>query len=262
MASYRGLAGAGWAELGFEHSYMWHQLPHHLHEAGLGDELADLLASPDYIVKKAAHFGHESLAIDRVALGRHDRPDTMPGARPGFLPAADASSTASPQSATSRPPCLLPPSAAARIPAVAAGSVTWSVPRDSTSSGRPAKERSDRGHTGAVAAVAAHGDALVSGGEDGTVRIWDLAEARPVRQRRGHTGWVYAVAISPDGRTIASAGDDATIRLWRLDTGESTGVLSGHLRRIRSLVIHCGRPARYPVPRTARSACGIPGAPA
>ena len=30
------------------------------------------------------------------------------------------------------------------------------------------------GHTGAVAAVAAHDAMLVTGGEDGTVRIWDL----------------------------------------------------------------------------------------
>ena len=28
-----------------------------------------------YIVEKAAHFGHESLAIDRVALGRSSRLD-------------------------------------------------------------------------------------------------------------------------------------------------------------------------------------------
>jgi WD40 repeat protein len=75
----------------------------------------------------------------------------------------------------------------------------------------------------------------VSGGEDGTVRIWDLADAQPVRQCRGHAGWVYAVALSPDGRTVASAGDDATIRLWRLQTGQTTGVLIGHQRRIRSL---------------------------
>ena len=39
VASYRRLTGTGWAELGFEHSYMWHQLPYHLHEAELAGEL-------------------------------------------------------------------------------------------------------------------------------------------------------------------------------------------------------------------------------
>lgn len=78
VASYRRLTGTGWAELGTEHSYIWHQLPHHLHEAQLADELAGLITSPDYVVKKAARFGHEFLAIDRVALGREIRPDTEP----------------------------------------------------------------------------------------------------------------------------------------------------------------------------------------
>ena len=196
---------------------------------------ADLLASPGYIVKKAAHFGHESLAIDRVALGRTSRPDTMPwhtarvltsGGRllHGLTSERDIAAT-----------LLVAISRAGADPTVIGrlrdmvGAQGFNIRWAATESAN------DRSHTGAVAAVATHGNALVSGGEDGTVRIWDLAEVRPVRQRHGHTGWVYAVAISPDGQTIASAGDDATIRLWQLDTGESTGVLTGHLRRIRSL---------------------------
>ncbi len=236
VASYRRLAGARWAELGFEHSYMWHQLPHHLNEAELANELADLLASPGYVVKKAAHFGHDSLAIDRVALGRSDRPDSLPWRTARILTSAgrllygltsERDIAATLLAAASRGGADSTVTHGLRDMAGAQGfDVLWTA----------SEGAHDRSHTGAVAAVAAHGNALVSGGEDGIVRIWDLAEARPVRQRRGHTGWVYAVAISPDGRTIASAGDDATIRLWRLDTGESTGILSGHLRRVRSLV--------------------------
>ena len=94
MAAYRPPAGSGWADLGIEHSYIWRHLPHHLHEGALADELAGLLASPAYVVRKAAEFGHESLAIDRVALGRTDRPDTAPWARPGYSPAVPAFSTA------------------------------------------------------------------------------------------------------------------------------------------------------------------------
>jgi hypothetical protein len=45
VESYRRLAGDSWAGLGLEHSYMWRQLPHHLHEAELADELGELLAS-------------------------------------------------------------------------------------------------------------------------------------------------------------------------------------------------------------------------
>jgi hypothetical protein len=49
---------------------------HHLHEAGLSDELAEVLASPEYVVKKAAHVGNESLALDRDGIDRTARPAT------------------------------------------------------------------------------------------------------------------------------------------------------------------------------------------
>ena len=44
---------------------------------------------------------------------------------------------------------------------------------------------------------------LASGGEDGTVRLWDLTnpEADPV-VLEGHEDWVYSVAFAPDGRTL------------------------------------------------------------
>jgi WD40 repeat protein len=52
---------------------------------------------------------------------------------------------------------------------------------------------------------------LVSGSDDKTVRIWDLASGRLLRTLRvplseGHLGKVYAVAISPDGSTVAVGG--------------------------------------------------------
>jgi len=240
VASYRRLADAGWAELGFEHGYVWRQLPHHLCEAGLADELVGLLATPDYIVRKAAHFGHESLVIDRVALSQASQTDAEPWHTAGVLTdggrllhglAAERDIAASLLAAACRDGAA---SAATRQLRDMVGDqgfdVRWSITEDAD----------HRGHTGAVTAVAAHGTALVSGGEDGTVRIWDLTGIQPGRQRRGHAGWVYAVAISRDGETIASAGDDATIRLWQLATGESTGILTGHLRRIRSLAFTAG----------------------
>jgi WD40 repeat protein len=49
---------------------------------------------------------------------------------------------------------------------------------------------------------------LVSGSDDKTVRVWDLASGRLLRTLRlplgeGALGKVYAVAISPDASTIA-----------------------------------------------------------
>ena len=52
---------------------------------------------------------------------------------------------------------------------------------------------------------------VVSGGEDGAVRLWELDSRRLVWRVRGHTGWVFATALSADGEMVASAGEDAVI---------------------------------------------------
>jgi hypothetical protein len=77
------------------------------------------------------------------------------------------------------------------------------------------------GHTGSVfgVAVSADGRTAVSGGEDKTVRVWDLAGTAPPRVLTGHTGSVFGVAVSADGRTAVSGGDDATVRVWDLAKG-------------------------------------------
>ncbi len=64
------------------------------------------------------------------------------------------------------------------------------------------------------------GKQLVSGGFDGTVRVWDLATGKQVRLIQVEGGTVYCVSISPDGRSLATAGKDG-LRLWDLTTGKN-----------------------------------------
>jgi WD40 repeat protein len=69
--------------------------------------------------------------------------------------------------------------------------------------------------------VALSGDSRLaaSGGDDGTVRLWETEGGRLVATLRGHTGEVFAVALSEDGRLLASGGDDGTVRLRSTTTG-------------------------------------------
>ncbi len=77
------------------------------------------------------------------------------------------------------------------------------------------------------------GRTLASGGDDHTVRLWnltDLAHPGPLGgPLTGHTDTVETVAFSPDGHTLASASLDATIRLWNLSDPAHPGPLGGPL---------------------------------
>jgi WD40 repeat protein len=81
-------------------------------------------------------------------------------------------------------------------------------------------------------AFSADGHWLVSGGYDGTVRIWRVSDGNAVRVLRGHGGTVWSVSFSPDGRRVASAGEDKTIRVWRWSDGAQLMALTGHALNI------------------------------
>jgi transcription initiation factor TFIID subunit 5 len=59
---------------------------------------------------------------------------------------------------------------------------------------------------------------LATAGDDGAVRLWDLATGTELRRVGGPDDRLTGVAFSPDGRILAASGNDADLRLW--DLGE------------------------------------------
>ena len=93
-----------------------------------------------------------------------------------------------------------------------------------------------RGHRGAVICVALHpdGNRAISGGEDGAVRLWDLASRQSLLELRGNGGPVRAVAASPDRRRLAAGDYSGGLRLWELETGREQALIK-HKGGIRSV---------------------------
>jgi WD40 repeat protein len=67
------------------------------------------------------------------------------------------------------------------------------------------------GHTTAVRAVAFSPDSklLLSTGDDGTVRLWDVEGRKPIATLQSHAqGYGYGVAFSPNSQWLVSVGND------------------------------------------------------
>ena len=93
-------------------------------------------------------------------------------------------------------------------------------------------------HVGPVRGVAFSPDSatLVSGGADGTVRLWNAADGTHKNTLlTEHVGEVFSVAFSPDGDMIASSGADGTVRLWDAADGTLKNTLIGHTGWVRSI---------------------------
>lgn len=72
------------------------------------------------------------------------------------------------------------------------------------------------GHEGGATCVAFTPDSkyIVSGGNDKTIRVWDIAAGQLLWEIAGHSAAVTRV-LAPTPDTVVSASADGTIRLWR-----------------------------------------------
>jgi WD40 repeat protein len=96
-----------------------------------------------------------------------------------------------------------------------------------------------RGHSAAVNMVAFSPDAkrVVSGSDDRTAIIWDVASEKPIHKLDKHSGPVKSVAFSPNGDQVLSGGGygDHAIILWDAKTGQEVRRLHGHQHGVRGL---------------------------
>ncbi|KAJ9635130.1 SCF ubiquitin ligase complex subunit cdc4 [Coniosporium tulheliwenetii] len=84
------------------------------------------------------------------------------------------------------------------------------------------------GHHHSVRAIAAHGDTLVSGSYDCTVRVWKISTGETTYRLQGHAQKVYSVVLDHARNRCISGSMDNFVKVWSLDTGACLFNLEGH----------------------------------
>ena len=77
-------------------------------------------------------------------------------------------------------------------------------------------------------AITSNGKILVTGGDDSTIRAWDLVENKQKFVLYGHNSKVKCLALTEDSQHIISGSFDSSVRIWNLKEKKQVAVLKGH----------------------------------
>mmetsp|Transcript_96339 Transcript_96339/g.241544 ORF Transcript_96339/g.241544 Transcript_96339/m.241544 type:complete len:1740 (-) Transcript_96339:98-5317(-) len=101
------------------------------------------------------------------------------------------------------------------------------------------------GHEGRVNAVAGLPDnqQAVSGGDDGTARLWSLSTgAQLLMLYQPSGGPIRSVAVIPGGNKVALGSDDGYVRIWSLKTGVLWCAINTGGGAVRGLAVNPSNP--------------------
>lgn len=122
-------------------------------------------------------------------------------------------------------------------PSIKRGIALWEMPEEGEAQVKlGSKAEIEAKHEGSILAIATQprGQGLIaSGGEDGTISLWD-ASGQWLKSLNGHSDPVTQVSFSAKGRFLASSSEDGTIRLWT-SQGDLISVLERHKRAVSSV---------------------------
>ena len=104
-------------------------------------------------------------------------------------------------------------------------------------------------HSATAVQYSPDGAVIASGGDDGTIKLWRVADGMLLRTLTGHqapppqfqvVAIIRSLSFSPDGTLLASAGNDNTVLVWRLVDGSVVQTLSGAFSGQIGCITPCG----------------------
>ncbi|GAB1611313.1 transducin beta 3 [Argonauta hians] len=98
-------------------------------------------------------------------------------------------------------------------------------------------------HTKAITCVAVSpNDSLfVTGSEDHTARLWDVATFEALGVFKGHRSRLTSVAFSPADKCVLTASHDKTVRVWKISDFTAAMVLTHEMPVMKILLLNNGR---------------------
>ncbi len=101
------------------------------------------------------------------------------------------------------------------------------------------------GHNNLIESVAfsPKGETLISGGQDGTILIWDVSTGKHKTltdqgvdtERNTHSNSIMVLMFNSDGSKLATGDKNGIIRLWDVSTWKEEQTLDGHADAITSI---------------------------
>ncbi|HEV2803645.1 MAG TPA: TIR domain-containing protein [Chthoniobacterales bacterium] len=79
------------------------------------------------------------------------------------------------------------------------------------------------------------GDYLVTGSDDGTASVWEVASGKPSGEAMQLDAAATAVAFDPGGNRVATGADNGRVRIWDARTGQPISEILRHEKAVTSL---------------------------
>jgi WD40 repeat protein len=87
-------------------------------------------------------------------------------------------------------------------------------------------------------AITHDGQTIVSGGQDATIRLWDVKSGKEIHKFVGHDGPVYGLVLMPDDKKLVSIADkDLAVKIWNLERRTLISSLAPNSAHINAVAV-------------------------